>query len=125
VLLVLALTLAGCIDGDGPGDLPPLGRYAFTFESQRFDAAGELILTYATEDSLAGRFDAPELATEMRQGGWNVDAWFVGGTAADVAGIISVRLVADEDTGLRCVSGRFNDGDVSQAATCATEYLGP
>lgn len=123
-LTCLLLSLLACSDNGPSNDLPPLGRYTFTFDAANFDAAGHLVITNATADQLTGRWEAPQLLSELRQGGWNVDAWLMGGTPFAGGGIISIRVVHDEDTGLRCVSGRFNSASVSQAATCSTRFVG-
>ena len=123
-VLVARVPLAGCSDSGGPGDLPPLGRYRLEFAAQRpGDLSAVMVLTHA--DSLAGRWESDNVDPELSLGFWNLDAWVVGAAYTDFAGFFTFRLVADEDTELRCVSGRFNDGDVSQAVTCQIDYLGP
>ena len=47
-----------------------------------------------------------------------------GANYSDFAGRFLFRM-APEDDGLRCVSGRFNDGDVSQGVFCDFGYVGP
>lgn len=60
---LVALTLAGC--ATGPSDTPSTGRYELDVVGQpspwggNWRASGTMVLTFATADSLAGRFEMP------------------------------------------------------------------
>jgi hypothetical protein len=118
LLLALLGITWGCDSGLEPGeDAPPLGRYAFTVDAGLFEHAGALVLTYATPDSIAGRWDAPAVNDSVHLGFRNVDAYVVGMTD-QFAGIAFLRLALDEDTGLRCAGVRFVEAEGSTPGTC-------
>jgi hypothetical protein len=83
-----------------------------------------MILTYATADSIAGRWELPNHDADMKLGFFDVDAWVVAAQRTTFAGLITLRLERDGD-GLRCALARFNDGQRSLGGSWSTDYQGP
>jgi hypothetical protein len=96
------------------------------FEAQRPGVlSAVMVLTRAVPDTLSGRWISEDVDPELLFGFWNLDAWVTGARYADFAGLFTFRMAPNRDQGLECVSGRFNDGDVSQPVFCEMTYLGP
>jgi len=80
-IILGTLATLGCHSGTGPRAplIPPLGRYAYSFthpaESTGVIAAhtfsGTLVLTYATAESIAGRWEVPGYAPQPFGGSHN------------------------------------------------------
>ncbi len=123
---VLALHLVGC-GGDSTGledGFPPFGKYSYHFDAGGLEASGTLVVTYTSEDSIAGRFEVPGFESRFGLGFLNGDAYVVYGYP-DRGGIAITRLRPDEDLGLFCEEARYlvNFGD-SRLGSCATAYVG-
>lgn len=124
--VLLTLGLLGCgRDSTGlDGGVPRLGNYSYEFDAGGLEASGTLILTFASEDSIAGRFEVTGFESTFGLGFLNVDAYVVY-AYPDQGGIAITRLRPDEDLGLFCEEGRYlvEFGD-SRLGSCATKYLG-
>ena len=105
------LALAGCGD-EGPSDtLPQVGRYAYTFQGfntsiEPIQFAGALVLTFVSEDSMAGRWEVPGYNPNLFDGRRFTDHWFLMATAPEEG-------VASHDV---------FPGDESLPVTCGMTY---
>jgi hypothetical protein len=120
------LSAASCKDGSSPDPIvpPALGNYAYTFDAGGLQASGQLVLTFATADSIAGGFLVPNYTVAFTLGRLDIDAYIVA-DAIRTGGTAVHRLKPDGHGGLTCVEARLVNtfGGTSEGA-CSTAYSG-
>lgn len=134
----LLLVLAAC-GGDSPTDtgetrVPLVGSYDYAFVWQHphdpagtpaRTLAGTMILTHATEDSIAGSWSVTFYDTDMSLGFWNVDAYVV--YASMTGATITHRLARQTGSNnLNCEAGILlptSTGFLRQEGTCRITWI--
>lgn len=97
-LTVLLLLAAGCGSNDPSNDTPAVGPYRYTADvrvrdeltSSHFE--GTLTITFASQDSIAGRWAVEGLNQPGELGGFNLDAYVLDATASNDAALIAHRI---------------------------------
>jgi hypothetical protein len=129
-----ALALAACSDGGtDPAPTPPaLGRWAYTATVPTQTVGGSravtatLTLTYASADSIAGRWESTLYASQAAQLGFrNTDAYVLTADGRPGTGLVFVthRLTGGGQA-LGC-SGIHHRTDGNVPFACTLTYVGP
>lgn len=125
-MLGAAAAFAACGKSTEPTPTTPaLGRYSY---STNLPASGELVLTYASPDSIAGYWVVAGYDSALVFGSWNVDAYLAWahetGTPANAAHRIRTTTEG-ASCSMRSVSLSSGGNIISIPYSCHLAYLGP
>ncbi len=137
VSLVLVAACGSSSDGTGPdggNHAPKTGLYAYRMSfcdpysggclPLTYD--GQMTITFATEDSIAGSFNVPAMGPALDLGFWNVDAYVVYSRINSGSRIGTHRLTKSS-AGLNCDGHVLDPSDFSTIpfTECTITYTGP
>lgn len=104
--------------------VPKLGRYAYS--GYGGDISGTLTLTYASADSVAGRWavngsNGPFYQPEVALGMWNLDAYVLYAKGAQATSVTYAHRIWRDGNAMQCTAKIV----AGAAYACSLAYLGP